>query len=107
MTSSMHNMFGASVSEVYIIWCQFDLKIDNLILMIGEKKRNEWLYMPGKSTIIILEKMSEVIADGYLVAALSKEVCSSCWKQGGEGHKYPSVVNSLIGAPPMVGHIRV
>ena len=74
-TSSMHNMFGASVSEVYnIIRCQFDLKI-------------------------------EVIADGYLVAALSKEVCSSCWKQGGEGHKYPSVVNSLIGAPPMVGHI--
>ena len=51
--------------------------------------------------------MSEVIADGYLVAALSKEVCSSCWKQGGEGHKYLSVVNSLIGAPPMVGHIRV
>ena len=101
-------MFGASVSEVYnIIWCQFDLKIDNLILMIGGKKRNEWLYMPGKSTIIILEKMSEVIADGYLVAVLSKEVCSSCWKQGGEGHKYPSVVNSLIGAPPMVGHIRV
>ena len=43
-TSSMHNMFGASVSEVYnIIWCQFDLKIDNLTLMIG-KKRNEWLY---------------------------------------------------------------
>ena len=37
-------MFGASVSEVYnIIWCQFDLKIDNLTLMIG-KKRNEWLY---------------------------------------------------------------
>ena len=71
----MHNMFGASVSEVYnIIQCQFDLK-------------------------------SEVIANGYLVAALSKEVCSSCWKQGGEGHKYPSVVNSLIGAPPMVGHI--
>ena len=101
-------MFGASVSEVYnIIWCQFDLKIDNLILMIG-KKRNEWLYMPGKSTIIILQKMSEVIADGYLVVALSKEVSSSCWKQGGEGHtKYPSVVNSLIGAPPMVGHIRV
>ena len=31
-TSSMHNMFGASVSEVYdIIWCQLDLKIDNLI----------------------------------------------------------------------------
>ena len=29
--------------------------------------------MPGKSTIIILEKMSEVIADGYLVAALSKK----------------------------------
>ena len=69
-------MFGASVSEVYnIIWCQFDLKIDNLILMIG-KKRNEWLYMPGKSTIIILQKMSEVIADGYLVVALSKEVKS-------------------------------
>ena len=39
-TSSMHNMFGASVSEVYnIIWCQFDLKIDHLILMIGEKKK--------------------------------------------------------------------
>ena len=35
-TSSMHNMFGASVSEVYkIIRCQFDLKIDNLI---GNKK---------------------------------------------------------------------
>ena len=34
-TSSMHNMFGASVSEVYNIWCQFDLKIDNLILMIS------------------------------------------------------------------------
>ena len=63
--------------------------------------------VPGKSTIIILQKMSEVIANGYLVAALSKEVGSSCWKQGGEGHKYPSVVNSLIGAPPMVGHIRV
>ena len=48
ITSSMHNMFGASVSEVYnIIWCQFDLK-------------------------------SEVIANGDLVAALSKEVCSSC-----------------------------
>ena len=32
-TSSMHNMFGASVSEVYnIIWCQFDLKIDNLMI---------------------------------------------------------------------------
>ena len=31
-TSSMHNMFGASVSEVYkIIRCQFDLKIDNLL----------------------------------------------------------------------------
>ena len=97
-------MFGASLSEVYnVIWCQFDLKIDNLILMIG-KKRNEWWVLldvdpaclkstpphlcveskepearvPGKSTIIILEKMSEVIADGYLVAALSKEVCSSC-----------------------------
>ena len=69
-------MFGASVSEVYnIIQCQFDLK-------------------------------SEVIANGYLVAALSKEVCSSCWKQGGKAIlKYPSVVNSLIGAPPMVGHI--
>ena len=39
ITSSMHNMFGASVSEVYIIWCQFDFKIDNLILMIGEKKK--------------------------------------------------------------------
>ena len=39
-TSSMHNMFGASVSEVYnIIWCQFDLKIDNLILMIGKRKK--------------------------------------------------------------------
>ena len=74
--------------------------------MIGEKKKKR-MVVPGKSTIIILEKMSEVIADGYLVAALSKEVCSSCWKQGGEGHKYPSVVNSLIGAPPMVGHIRV
>ena len=38
-TSSMHNMFGASVSEVYnIIWCQFDLKIDNLNLMIGKRK---------------------------------------------------------------------
>ena len=33
ITSSMHNMFGASVSEVYnIIWCQFDLKIDNLMV---------------------------------------------------------------------------
>ena len=32
-TSSMHNMFGASVSEVYkITWCQFDLKIDNLMI---------------------------------------------------------------------------
>lgn len=39
-TSSMHNMFGASVSEVYnIIWCQFDLKIDNVILMIGKRKK--------------------------------------------------------------------
>ena len=89
-------MFGASVSEVYIIWCQFDLKIDNLILMIGEEKRNEWLYMPGKSTIIILEKMSEVIADGYLVAALSKEVSSSCWKQGGEGHTKVSFSGEFI-----------
>ena len=100
-------MFGASVNEVYNIrWCQFDLKIDNLILMIGKKKGRMVVYA-WQSTIIILEKVSEVIADGYLVAALSKEVCSSCWKQGGEGHKYPSVVNSLIGAPPMVGHIRV
>ena len=32
-TSSMHNMVGASVSEVYnIIWCQFDLKIDNFLI---------------------------------------------------------------------------
>ena len=39
VTSSMHNMFGASVSEVYnIIWCQFDLKIDNLTLMIGKTR---------------------------------------------------------------------
>ena len=38
-------MFGASVSEVYnIIWCQIDLKIDNVIEMIGKKKRSEWLY---------------------------------------------------------------
>ena len=36
----MHNMFGASVSEIYnIIWCQFDLKIDNVILMIGKRKK--------------------------------------------------------------------
>ena len=38
-------MFGASVSEVYnIIWCQFDLKIDNLILMIGKKKKRMVVY---------------------------------------------------------------
>ena len=52
--------------------------------------------VPGKSTIIILEKMSEVIADGYLVAALSKEVCSSCWKQGGEGHTKVSFSGEFI-----------
>ena len=41
VTSSMHNMFGASVSEVYnIIRCQFDLKIDHFILMIGKKETN-------------------------------------------------------------------
>ena len=41
-TSSMHNMFGASVRKVYnIIWCQFDLKIDHFILMIGQKKKKK------------------------------------------------------------------
>ena len=64
--------------------------------------------MPGKSTIIILEKMSEVIADGYLVVALSKKSAAPVGNKVGKAiSSYPSVVNSLIGAPPMVGHIRV
>ena len=59
-------MFGASVSEVY-----------NIIRCQFDLK-------------------SEVIANGYLVAALSKEVCSSCWKQGGEGHTKVSFSGEFI-----------
>ena len=59
-------MFGASVSEVY-----------NIIRCQFDLK-------------------IEVIADGYLVAALSKEVCSSCWKQGGEGHTKVSFSGEFI-----------
>jgi len=40
----------------------------------------------GKSTIIILGKVGEVISDGDVVAALSKEVSRSCGVQGEEGH---------------------
>ena len=71
-------MFGASVSEVY-----------NIIQCQFDLK-------------------SEVIANGYLVAALSKEVCSSCWKQGGEGEGHTKVSFSgefIDRPPPMVGHI--
>ena len=46
-------MFGTSVREVYnIIWCQFDLKIDNLILMIGKKKK--------KKEMVVYRKIIEV-----------------------------------------------
>ena len=47
--------------------------------------------------------MSEVIADGYLVAALSKKSAAPVGNKVGKAiSSYPSVVNSLIGAPPMV-----
>ena len=39
----MHNMFGGE-REQGIIWCQFDLKIDNLILMIEKKKKSMVVY---------------------------------------------------------------
>ena len=49
----MHNMFGASVSEVYNIWCQFDLKIDNLILMISSIPLEACLCYPGVSLSLL------------------------------------------------------
>ena len=50
----------------------------------------------GKSTILILEKMGEVVANSHLIAALSKEVCSSSGEQCGECHTEVSLCGELI-----------
>ena len=61
--------------------------------------------VPGKSTVIILEKMGEVVANSQRCTRRSAAPVGN--SVGKAILKYFSVVNSLIGAPPMVGHMRV
>lgn len=50
----------------------------------------------GEAAIIVLHEVSEVVANGDLVAALAQEVSSSSWEQGGEGHAEVAFCGKLI-----------
>lgn len=52
--------------------------------------------MLGKSTIIILEEVSEVVSNGDLIEALSKKVSCSSREQSGEGQADVSLTGELI-----------
>ena len=64
--------------------------------------------MFGKSTVFIHQYIIEVVSNSDFIAVWSKKTAAPVRNRVGNAMlKYPSVVNSLIGTPPMVGQMRV
>ena len=64
--------------------------------------------MLGKPPINIHHQMFEVVTNSNLIAPLAKESAAPVGNNvGKDTEKYPSVLNSLMGAPPIVGHMRI
>ena len=69
-------------SELCIPWVLMDVdpaSLERLPPHLCIESKEPEAGVPGKSSIFIHQQMLEIVSNGDLVAALSKEVCGSGW----------------------------